>query len=134
LQGIEKSLPNVKKYAIDYLKRFIEKYVKDFPRKTRIKAIEEIDKRAIETKEIKIGFDLQADKKTILTVVYRVKESGFAFAKRFIVNQFILDKLYRYIPENAELQYISTQPKATIELHFAPSTKLKEKKRLVSLH
>ncbi len=184
LQGVEKNLRNVKKYAIDYLKRLIEKYGKDFPRKTRIKAIEEIDRRAIETKEIKVGFDLQtgfigtkitgashftctnfdklllcfkdgtykvtpipekqyfenvafvlpADKKTILTVVYKVKESGLAFAKRFIVDKFILDKIYRYIPEEAELQYISTQPKATIELHFVLSAKLKEKKSLVSLH
>ena len=54
---VEKHLKNVKKYAIDYLKNLIVKYGKDFPRKTRIKAIEEIDRRAIETKELKIGFD-----------------------------------------------------------------------------
>ena len=56
---MEKHLKNVKKYAIGYLKKLIEKYGEDYPRKTRIKAIEEIDRRAIETKEIKVGFDLQ---------------------------------------------------------------------------
>ena len=54
---MEKNLKNVKKYTIEHLKRLIEKYGKDYPRKTRIKAIEEIDRRAIETKEIKVGFD-----------------------------------------------------------------------------
>ncbi len=54
---MEKNLKNVKKYAIQHLKNLIEKYGKDYPRKTRVKAIEEIDRRAIETKEIKVGFD-----------------------------------------------------------------------------
>ena len=57
LLEVEKNLKNVKKFTIDYLKRLIDKYGKDYPRKTRIKAIEEIDKRAIETKKIKVGFD-----------------------------------------------------------------------------
>jgi topoisomerase-4 subunit A len=51
LKEVEKHLKNVKKFAIDYLKRLIDKYGKEYPRKTRVKAIEEIDKRAIETKQ-----------------------------------------------------------------------------------
>ncbi len=58
LTAVEKHLKNVKKYAIDYLKKLIVKYGPDYPRKTRIKAIEELDRRAIETKEIKVGYDL----------------------------------------------------------------------------
>jgi topoisomerase-4 subunit A len=57
-KDVEKHLKNVKKYAIEYLKDLIVKYGKDHPRRTRIKAIEEIDRRAIETKEVKVGFDL----------------------------------------------------------------------------
>ncbi len=60
LAKVEKHLKNVKKYAIGYLKSLIEKFGKEYPRKTRIKAIEEIDRRAIETKEIKVGVDLSA--------------------------------------------------------------------------
>lgn len=60
LKDVEKSLRNVKKYAIEYLKKLIVKFAKEHPRKTRIKAIEEIDRRAIETKEIKVGFDLES--------------------------------------------------------------------------
>jgi topoisomerase-4 subunit A len=57
---VEKHLKNVKKYAIAYLKKLIEKYGAEFPRKTRIKAIEEIDRRSIETKKIKVGYDPQS--------------------------------------------------------------------------
>jgi len=57
LKEVEKNLKNVKKYAISHLKKLLEKYGSEFPRKTRFKAIEEIDRRAIETKDIKVGFD-----------------------------------------------------------------------------
>lgn len=180
LREVEKNLKNVKKFTIDYLKRLIEKYGKDYPRKTRIKAIEEIDKRAIETKKIKIGFDPAtgffgtkvsgpvklectnfdkvilfykngtyqvvnipekqyaekvawvaiADKKTIMNVLYRNKETGQAWAKRFIVEQFILEKSYHYIDDLGELLYISDDPKATVEVQFVPQANQKLKKIL----
>jgi topoisomerase-4 subunit A len=170
LKDVEKHLRNVKKYAIDYLKKLIVKFGEDYPRKTRIKAIEEIDRRAIETKGIKVGFDLKtgfvgtkvsgplqfsctnfdklllfskdgsykvmnipekqyveamvwagiADKKTIVNVLYKVKETQQVWAKRFIVSQFILDKAYRYLEENFELLHISTGMEDSVELHFAP--------------
>ena len=56
-QEVDKNLKNVKKYTIKHLRDLLEKYGEDFPRKTKIKAIEEIDRKAIETKEIKVGFD-----------------------------------------------------------------------------
>ena len=59
LKDVEKHLKNVKKYTIDYIEKNLEKFGADFPRKTRFKAIEEIDRRAIETKEIKVGVDLE---------------------------------------------------------------------------
>src|SRR5690606_729558 len=118
----------------------LEKYGPLFPRRTRVKAIEEINRRAIETKDIKVGFDPEtglvgskvtgsekisctnfdklvvfqkegtykvvaipekqyfekaiwvevADKKTVMNVVYKM--GGQAWAKRFIVDKFILDK------------------------------------------
>ena len=57
LEKTLKNLKNVKKFTIAYLKGLIEKFGADFPRKTKIRAIEEIDRKAIETKEIKVGFD-----------------------------------------------------------------------------
>jgi topoisomerase-4 subunit A len=155
----------------------ILKYGADFPRKTRVKAIEEIDRRAIETKEIKIGFDPEtgfagtkvsgpiqfvctnfdkllvfqkdgtykvvnipekqffegaawvgiADKKTVMNAVYKNKISGQVWAKRFVVDKFILDKSYRYFDETMELEHISIDPEAAIELHFAPQKSQKAK-------
>jgi topoisomerase IV subunit A len=175
LRGVEKDLKNVKKYTIDYIRRLIEKYGKDFPRKTRIKSIEEIDRRAIETKKIKVGYDSKtgfvgtkvsgdvhfnctnfdkllvffkdgtykvtnipekqyvenatwvgvADKKTVMNVIYNNTETKQSFAKRFIVDKFILDKVYNFLDENTSLQYISSDSEPTVELQFVPKPKQK---------
>jgi topoisomerase-4 subunit A len=175
LENVLKNLKNVRKYAVRYLGSLLEKYGPLFPRRTRVKAIEEIDRRAIETKDIKVGFDPEtgfvgtkvtgadkisctnfdklvvfhkdgtykvvnipekqyfekviwvgvADKKTVMNVVYKM--GGQAWAKRFIVDKFILDKAYRYFDEKGEFVSISTGDKVKIELQFGP----KEKKQLV---
>jgi topoisomerase IV subunit A len=172
-EEVEKNLKNVKKYAIAHLRALQLKYGQDYPRKTRITALEEVDRRAIETKEIKVGFDPQsgfvgtkvtgavqftcsnfdklliihrdgtykvvqipekhyfenavwagaADKKTVINVVYKNKETHQVFAKRFIVEKFILEKVYSYLDDKGELQYISSDPDPTIELYFAPKGK-----------
>lgn len=176
LAGVLKSLKNVKKFTIQYLRGLLEKYGEQFPRKTKIKAIEEIDWRAIETKEIKVGFDPEtgfvgtkvagkervfctnfdklvifqrdgtykvvnipekqyfegvkwvgvADKKTAMNVVYKMKDKGQVWAKRFVVEKFILDKTYRYFDEKGELQCLSSNPKMEIELQYTPSQKKKK--------
>ncbi len=175
LGAVEKSLKNIKKYTIQYLQKLLEKFGKDYPRKTRIKAIEEIDRRAIETKQIKVGFDLKggfigtkvsgeiqltctnfdkllifdkegiykvinipeklyvekiawvgiADKKTVISVVYKNTKTRQAWAKRFIVDKFILDKPYRYLDASTELAYFSADPDPIVEIHFA--SKLRQK-------
>lgn len=183
LRKVEKFLKNVKKYAIDYLKGLIEKYRADFPRKTKFKALEEIDRRAIETKEIRVGFDLStgfvgtkvsgaehftctnfdkllvfskdgtyrvinipekqyfekmvwvgvADKKTIMSVLYKNKDTGHPWAKRFVVDKFILDKEYRFIDESGELQYLSIDSDASLELQFSEKAGKKTKPQIISL-
>ncbi|MBM3207462.1 MAG: DNA topoisomerase IV subunit A [Chlamydiae bacterium] len=57
LKIVEKNLKNIKKYTVEYIKKLIERFAHLYPRKTKVKAIEEIDRRAIETKDIKFGFD-----------------------------------------------------------------------------
>lgn len=176
LSGVEKNLKNIKKYTIDYLRKLIEKFGASFPRKTKVKAIEEIDRRAIETKDIKVGVDLEtgfigtkvssdnpihctnfdkivvlhkdgtykvanvpekqyfekvvwagvADKKTVLCIVYRDKKKGHTWAKRFIVDKFILDKVYRYVDEGCDVEYLGLGSKGTIELHMV-NGKVKKK-------
>lgn len=175
LEDVEKKLKNVKKVAIDYLKELIETFGRNFPRKTKVKSIEEIDKRAIETKEIEVGFDLTtgfvgtkvttgshfsctnfdkllviakegsyrvisvadkhyvdqllyagvADRKTVFSAICREKGTGKTWAKRFIVDTFISEKLYRYFKEEMELLFFSSDAEPTVELYF-PGPKSKK--------
>jgi topoisomerase-4 subunit A len=183
LAGVEKDLQNVKKYTINYIHSLIQKFGKEHPRKTRLKAIEEIDRKAIETKQIKVGFDREAgyigtkvsgslqlsctnfdkllifykdgtyiatpipekqfvekvawlalaDKKTVLTVVYRNVETQQVWAKRFIVSKFILDKTYRFLDAKGELLYFTEDPEPQVELHFATTPRQKVKKQSYAL-
>lgn len=57
LSEVEKNLKNLKAYTIRYIKDLLKKYGKQFPRKTRIEEIEQIDMRAIATKKVIVGFD-----------------------------------------------------------------------------
>ncbi len=182
-RDVEKHLKNVKKYTIDYLKKLIAKYEADFPRKTRFKSIEEIDRRAIETKELKISYDLETgfvgtkvsgashlsctnfdklfvlskngtykvinipekqyveqlacvgavDKKTPVTVVYRKKDTGHIWAKRFIIDQFILDKVYHYLDDESQLEHLSLSPHVTLEVQAPPQGRKKAEKLFFSL-
>ncbi len=179
LAEVEKHLKSVKKYTINYINKLIQKYGKQYKRKTVVKEIEEIDKRAIATKQVKLGFDPQggfigtkvqgpvmiectnfdkllvmykdgsyqvinipekqyvnqdgrkvvyvgvADKKTVINVVYKQNETNQCYAKRFVVDKFILDKMYNYIEEDSSLEYLTTDAEPVVELKFVP--KLKQK-------
>lgn len=57
LEEVQKDLKQVKKVAVRYLKELLKKYGKSYPRRTRLQEIEIIDKRAISTKTLKVGFD-----------------------------------------------------------------------------
>jgi topoisomerase-4 subunit A len=54
---VEKDLKNIKKVTIQYLRQLLTKFGKDYPRKTEIQQIAQIDLRAIETRLVKVGFD-----------------------------------------------------------------------------
>ncbi len=57
LDEVEKDLKDVKKFTIRYLKHLVKTYGKAYPRLTQLKAIEELDRRAIDTRKIKVGYD-----------------------------------------------------------------------------
>ena len=171
---VEKDLKNIKKVTIHYLQGLVKKYAKDYPRRTEIQTIQQVDTRAMETRSVKVGFDPAsgfigtsvsskhtlecinfdkllvmfkdgsytvinipekqymhhqgnkvvylgvADKKTVMSVAYRDPQKHLAYAKRFIVEKFILDKTYRYIDEGLILDFISTEPCNTLELQIIP--------------
>jgi topoisomerase-4 subunit A len=187
LEKIEKDLKNIKKFAISYIKQLIAKYGKDFPRRTKTKAIEQIDMRAIETRTVKVGFDPAtgfvgtkvtgghifectnfdkillvykdgtysvinlpdkqyvhhedkkvvfagvADKKSVLSLVYKDPQTQLCYVKRFIVTQFILEKTYRYFDEGMSLEYLTTQPNVSVELQFVPKAGQKVSKAQFNL-
>ncbi|MFT5318787.1 MAG: topoisomerase-4 subunit A [Chlamydiales bacterium] len=60
LKQIDRKLKNMKKTTIDYLKDLIKRYGKDFSRKTSFQEIVEIDKKAMATRELKVGLDPKA--------------------------------------------------------------------------
>lgn len=182
LGEVEKHLKNVKKFTISYLKGLLAKYGKEFPRKTEVSAIEQIDVRAIAARTITVGFDPAsgflgtkvtgkhtfecsnfdkvllvyddgtysvinipekqylesqdrkvvyvgpADKKTVLNVLVKDPKTHYCFAKRFIVTQFILDKIYRFFDEGLELLFISTDPEVSLDVQFLPKVKQKVSK------
>ncbi|MCX7998710.1 MAG: DNA topoisomerase IV subunit A [Leptospiraceae bacterium] len=178
LQDVQKNLNNLKDYTIGYLKELLEKFGKQFPRKTKIKTLEEVDKKTIGTKHLKIGFDSQsgfigtkvsgdvqfectnfdkililekdgsyyvrnipekeyikslawagvADKKTCFQVIYKNLKTNQSWAKRFIIDKFILDKMYRFLPEEAELQFLTVDPDATVEIEFSSQSRKKAEK------
>ncbi|CUI16031.1 DNA topoisomerase IV subunit A [Candidatus Protochlamydia naegleriophila] len=174
LAVVEKDLKSIKKVAIRYLNGLIKKFASDYPRKTEIQAIQQVNTRAMETRQVSVGFDPAtgfvgtkvvsphviectnfdkllvifkdgtyqvinipekqyvhhngnkvvyvgiADKKTVVNVVYRDPETHYVYAKRFIIEKFILEKVYRYLDEGMSLEFISTDSQVTLELQFIP--------------
>jgi topoisomerase IV subunit A len=58
LKQTQKHLTDIKGFTIAYIQQLIDKYGNLYRRRTRVRSIEEIDRRAIETKTIKVGFDI----------------------------------------------------------------------------
>lgn len=59
LKEVEGQLSSSKAYTIAYLRELIKNYGELFPRKTRLGHIEQVDKRAMETRTIQVGYDLE---------------------------------------------------------------------------
>jgi len=60
LAGVERSLKNIKKVTITYLKKLLKNHGKEHARKTECTSIEEVDRRSIAKKDVKFCFDLQS--------------------------------------------------------------------------
>lgn len=179
LAKVEKDLKQIKRFTIHYLKGLLTKYAKDFPRKTQVQQLEQIDRRAVSTRSMKVGFDPVtgfigtkvasekplactnfdkllllyqdgsymvinipekqyvnqdgnkviyagvADKQTVMSVVYKDPKTHLCYAKRFIVDKFILEKVYRYFEEGMQLMLFSDQPKVNLDVQLIPKPKQK---------
>lgn len=66
-----------------------------------------------------------ADKKTVLSTIYKDPKSHLCFTKRFVISQFILDKTYRYFDEGMDLVFLTSQPNVFVDLQYIPKVKQK---------
>ena len=55
--AILKSLSSLTKYTIRYLEGLVKRYREQFPRKTRVKDLEVVDRRSMQVKQIEVGVD-----------------------------------------------------------------------------
>jgi len=63
--------------------------------------------------------------KTIFTIIYKDKESGFACIKRCTIEGWIMNKDYFLVPDGAAVLHIDTRPKFTFTLKYTPKPRLK---------
>lgn len=83
------------------------------------------EKQYIGQQACSISYVGVADKKSIINVACRDPKTNLFYAKRFIVEQFILDKVYTYIEKELELVMISAKNDLSVELIFIPKVKQK---------
>lgn len=97
------------------------------------KVINPIEKEYLPPKGSKIVFAGVADKKTIVRVLYYDPKTFYLYAKRFIVSQFILNKLYNYFDPGMELQIITDRADGSTVIDFKPKAKQKLKQTSYNL-
>lgn len=179
LKEARKSLKDLTGYTIAYLQRLIDEWGDMFARKTKIRHIDEVDLKAIETKDIEISIDKKggyigtkveakeklsctnfdkiliiyksgkykvvnitekqyiglpndailhvgvADKQRVFSVIFKENSTGCSYAKRFVVKQFILDKMYTFLEEGCKLQCFTEASEAKVLVQFVPKPKQK---------
>ncbi len=68
------------------------------------------------------------DKDTVMSCIYRDLKTNFAFAKRFSVSKFILNKVYNFAEEGSKIEFLSDHKAPIVTVIFLPKPKLKQKK------
>lgn len=74
------------------------------------------EKEYIHTQELPPVWIGVADKESILNVIYKDLKSQFPYAKRFVVKQFIMEKVYRFLDEGQKLGFIAAGKAPTVRL------------------
>lgn len=73
----------------------------------------------------KVCFIGIADKTSVFNCAFKDPTTDLCYAKRFIVEKFILDKLYTFMPEEMQLLFISTKETPSLEMIYIPKPKQK---------
>ena len=69
--------------------------------------------------------DKDALAKTVFTVIFKDKEDGLPYIKRFIIEGWIMNKDYFLVPDGADVLHIDTLPKFVFTLKYKPKPRLK---------
>jgi topoisomerase-4 subunit A len=69
--------------------------------------------------------DKDALAKTIFTIIYKEKESGFPCIKRCVIEGWIMNKDYFLVPDGSQVLHIDTRSKFTFSVKYVPKPRLK---------
>ncbi len=69
--------------------------------------------------------DKDALSKTIFTIIYKEKDSGFPCIKRFVIEGWIMNKDYFLVPDGAQILHIDTRSKFAFSVKYVPKPRLK---------
>jgi len=63
--------------------------------------------------------------KTIFTIIYKEKDTGYPCIKRCVIEGWIINKDYFLVPDGAEVLHIDIKPKFTFTVRYKPKPRLK---------
>jgi len=63
--------------------------------------------------------------KTVFTVIFKEKETGFPCIKRCVIEGWIINKDYFLVPDGAQVLHIDTRPKFSFTIFYVPKPRLK---------
>jgi len=63
--------------------------------------------------------------KTIFTIIYKEKDTGYPCIKRCVIEGWIMNKDYFLVPDGAEILHIDIKPKFTFTVRYKPKPRLK---------
>jgi topoisomerase-4 subunit A len=63
--------------------------------------------------------------KTIFTIIYKDKGTGYPCIKRCVIEGWIMNKDYFLVPDGAQVLHIDTRPKFTFSVKYVPKPRLK---------
>lgn len=69
--------------------------------------------------------DKEVLSKTVFTILYKEKESGFPYIKRCVIEGWILGKEYSLVPPEAQVLHVDRRDKFSLVAYYTPKPRLK---------
>ena len=94
IKAVKAKLRRMTKTTIDYLTALLEKYGKDYPRRTKVETFEAIDKKAVARQNLKVSFD---KKSGFIGTGVRGKDKTFSVSEYDVILAISNDGTYRLL-------------------------------------